>query len=326
MATPVFINEIHYDNQGIDTGERLEILFPTGTAIAGWRVALYNGNNGAVYRTLRLTDGIETHLSNGFSVVVLSLPTNGLQNGAPDGLALVGNTDTVIQFLSYEGRFTAIGGPADGLTSLDIGVSESGTNPEGTSLQLTGTGNTATDFTWAASASHTFGAANVGQALQPDNNQARISPIVANTTLAVASVASYNTLTLLPVQVAALGEIQIFAADATGQLLTLLDSFSALPSSELSEAYAPTFSLASLAPGDFLQFQWVQPGSTRTATVSSMTDEQVQLAFDDGTVFNAALGIRTATTDVLTGDAEAIDLSSQTGAISVIFSVYREAQ
>ena len=65
------------------------------------------------------------------------LPVNGLQNGAPDGLALVfddGSTETVIDFLSYEGTITASGGPADGLTSTDIGVSEPG--EIGESLQL----------------------------------------------------------------------------------------------------------------------------------------------------------------------------------------------
>ena len=62
----------------------------------------------------------------------------GLQNGAPDGLALVDAGGVVVEFLSYEGSFTAVGGPADGMTSTDVGVSESGSTPVGESLQLIG--------------------------------------------------------------------------------------------------------------------------------------------------------------------------------------------
>ncbi len=69
----------------------------------------------------------------------------------------------VRQFLSYEGAFAAVGGPADGLTSTDIGVSESGSEPAGLSLGLTGTGDTSGDFTWAAPATNSFGAVNPGQ-------------------------------------------------------------------------------------------------------------------------------------------------------------------
>ena len=54
-----------------------------------------------------------------------SATPHGMQNGAPDGLALVPGT-TVVEFLSYEGAMTATNGPAVGLTSTDIGVSENG--------------------------------------------------------------------------------------------------------------------------------------------------------------------------------------------------------
>src|SRR5262245_8983842 len=39
----VFINEIHYDNVGTDTGEFIEIAGPAGTDLAGWRLVRYNG-------------------------------------------------------------------------------------------------------------------------------------------------------------------------------------------------------------------------------------------------------------------------------------------
>ncbi|MEW8500560.1 MAG: hypothetical protein AB2699_18800, partial [Candidatus Thiodiazotropha taylori] len=42
--TTVFINEIHYDNAGSDTGEFVEIAGPTGTDLSGWQLVLYNGS------------------------------------------------------------------------------------------------------------------------------------------------------------------------------------------------------------------------------------------------------------------------------------------
>jgi predicted extracellular nuclease len=49
------------------------------------------------------------------------------------------------------------------LTSTDIGVSETGSEPVGQSLQLTGTGSTYGDFTWQPPAASSFGAINPGQ-------------------------------------------------------------------------------------------------------------------------------------------------------------------
>ena len=37
------------------------------------------------------------------AVAVVDYPADGLQNGAPDGLALVDDGNTVLEFLSYEG-------------------------------------------------------------------------------------------------------------------------------------------------------------------------------------------------------------------------------
>ncbi|MCI0393669.1 MAG: hypothetical protein L0322_01860, partial [Chloroflexi bacterium] len=161
-STPVFINEIHYDNTGTDAGEAIEIAGPAGADLTGWNIVLYNGSGGAVYDTDALS-GLIPDQCGGFGTVVLSYPSNGIQNGSPDGIALVNNSSAVVQFLSYEGTFVAVGGPANGLTSTDIGVSENGTEPLGQSLQLSGTGTTYEDFTWNAPAAHTFGSCNTGQ-------------------------------------------------------------------------------------------------------------------------------------------------------------------
>jgi predicted extracellular nuclease len=161
-ATSVFINEIHYDNAGTDAGEAIEVAGPAGTDLTGWSLVLYNGSGGVVYNTTVLS-GVIPDQGGGFGTVFVSYPVNGIQNGSPDGVALVDAGSTVIQFLSYEGSFTGIGGPANGMLSTDIGVSEASTSAVGDSLQLTGTGTMYEDFTWAGGQPSTFGAVNTGQ-------------------------------------------------------------------------------------------------------------------------------------------------------------------
>jgi predicted extracellular nuclease len=160
-APAVFINEIHYDNAGTDAGEFIEIAGPAGTDLSGYSVVLYNGANGASYDTDALAGTIPDQ-NNGFGAVSLSYPANGIQNGAPDAVALVQGS-TVIQFLSYEGVFTATNGPAAGMVSTDIGVSQNGSDAIGLSLQLVGAGTTYSDFTWSAPSAQSPGSANAGQ-------------------------------------------------------------------------------------------------------------------------------------------------------------------
>jgi predicted extracellular nuclease len=160
--TQIFFNEIHYDNDGTDTGEAIEIAGPAGTDLTGWSIVLYNGSGGTSYDTKFLNGVIPNSNGTGFGVVVVSYPANGIQNGSPDGMALV-NGLTVVQFLSYEGVFTATNGPAAGLSSIDIGVAETATTPVGHSLQLSGAGATYEDFIWQSPAANTFGAFNNNQ-------------------------------------------------------------------------------------------------------------------------------------------------------------------
>ena len=165
--TTVFINEIHYDNAtgtvGGDIDEGIEIAGPAGTDLTNWTIAKYNGNGGTVYGTENLSGTIPDQ-GNGYGTLWFGVPQNGLQNGSPDGMALVAaDGTTVIQFLSYEGTIIASGGPADTMTSTDIGVSEPGTTPDGESLQLVGSGTTYESFIWSGPIVHTRGAVNTGQ-------------------------------------------------------------------------------------------------------------------------------------------------------------------
>ena len=91
-TAPVFVSEIHYDNTGTDAGEAVEVLRPRPAPIfTGWSIVLYNGSipaSAVVYDTDPLV-GTIADLVGGFGVVTVSYPANGIQNGAPDGLALV---------------------------------------------------------------------------------------------------------------------------------------------------------------------------------------------------------------------------------------------
>jgi hypothetical protein len=156
-----FINELHYDNAGTDVGEAIEIAAPAGTNLAGWSLVLYSVNTGATQGTVYSTrplSGIVPDLDDGYGTISFAYPVNGIQNGEQDGIALVNAAGQVVQFLSYEGSFTAANGPAAGLTSKDIGVSEGSSSPVGFSLQLTGSGASAADFTWTSARDDNFGA------------------------------------------------------------------------------------------------------------------------------------------------------------------------
>ena len=152
----VFINEIHYDNVGDDIGEFVEVAAPACTDLAGYTIVLYNGNNGAEYGTISL-EGPFQNVSDGFGFA--SFARGGIQNGGPDGLCLVDPAGAVLEFLSYEGVFTAVGGACDMVTSTDIGVSETSSTLAGFSLQLESSG------TWVGPILETRGAVNTGQVL-----------------------------------------------------------------------------------------------------------------------------------------------------------------
>ena len=160
-VTTLWINEIHYDNASADAGEGIEIAGAAGTSLDGYTLVAYNGSSGAMYKTVDL-EGFLISTSGG-GALWFDIP--GLQNGGPDGIALVDPTGEVLQLLSYEGTFTAADGPASGLMFTDIGVVETGSTPLDTSLQLVGSGCAPGDFTWTAGKAQTRDAANDGQTL-----------------------------------------------------------------------------------------------------------------------------------------------------------------
>ncbi len=160
FSQTVFINEIHYDNSSTDANEGFEIAGPAGTDLSCYDIVLYNGSGGGAYATINLS-GIIDDEGCGFGALWFSRAP--IQNG-PDGIVLYNScTATVIQFLSYEGSFTATDNVANGMTSTDIGVSESGATLSTQSMQLTGTGTTYSDFGWNAPTANSQGNINPGQ-------------------------------------------------------------------------------------------------------------------------------------------------------------------
>ena len=164
FASNVWINEIHYDNANTDAGESIEVAGPAGTDLSGFQLVLYNGANSQTYGLSALS-GVIDNEGCGFGAIAFAYAVNGIQNGGTaeaDAIALVEGTN-VLQFLSYEGVITAVNGPATGMTSVDIGVSEGGTTPVGYSLQLEGAGATYAEFTWMAPTTASAGSLNAGQ-------------------------------------------------------------------------------------------------------------------------------------------------------------------
>ncbi len=169
----VFINELHYDDAtgSGDVGERIEVVATAGESLSGYRLYLYNGSSPSAatsYDNDLVPAGALVSCGASVRIATVSYPTNGIQNGPNDGIALVNGSGQVVQFLSYEGAITANSGPAAGRTSVNLPVAESGTTAAGTSLQLGGTGTLA-NFTWRASATQTFGACNANQSFGAAN-------------------------------------------------------------------------------------------------------------------------------------------------------------
>jgi hypothetical protein len=154
------INEVDYDQVGADGDGFVEIVNAgTGAAdLAGIALVFVDGADGAEYRREALTGTLAAG-------EYLVAPVDA-QNGAPDGLALVSGSGSLVDALSYEGEITQaqIGGAPVSLvegTALPAAVADSNTvggslvrNPDGRDKD-----DAASD--WAFTTTLTRGAANV---------------------------------------------------------------------------------------------------------------------------------------------------------------------
>ena len=124
----IIFSEIDYDQPGSDHDEFLELFFPNGGTISDCEIQLVNGSNTSKYGTI---DVAGTYTTGQYAAFYYA----GIQNGAPDGFALVDTSTTagtVVWFYSYEGTITGYdagdGTPVDStpLTNNGAAVNDTG--------------------------------------------------------------------------------------------------------------------------------------------------------------------------------------------------------
>ncbi len=181
----MFINKFQ-DNDSTSSGdiaEKVEVVATAGENLATYRIYLYNGTGSTTAATYYDNDllpaGSNVTCGGTVKIAVLSYPSNGIQNGANDGIALVNGSGSLVQFISYEGAIKASNGPAAGVTSTNLSVAEDNSTVPGRSLQLGGTGTGSSSFTWRAAATQTAGACNNSQTFTSATNT---PPSVTSTT------------------------------------------------------------------------------------------------------------------------------------------------
>ena len=129
------INEVDYDQVGTDNGEFIELFNGSTEAVnlAQYAVVLVNGSTSAQYLRVALTGMLapgayavvaNTGVMLPAGVARFMLADNTLQNGAPDGVALINTaTMSLVSALSYEGPITAASIPGvTGMVNLVSGT------------------------------------------------------------------------------------------------------------------------------------------------------------------------------------------------------------
>jgi hypothetical protein len=158
----MFAHNLHTFAQS-DVGEFVEITGPANTDLTGYKLYLYNGAGGATYSPLTTLSGVLAS-QGGSAFGAKSFLITGIQNGNPDGMALVSPAGAVLEFLSYGGVFTASSGPALNTVSKDIGVTEPSTCPVGSSVRKTGDARLSPG-TWQFGTTSSSGTLNPGKLL-----------------------------------------------------------------------------------------------------------------------------------------------------------------
>jgi len=175
----VILTEFHYDNDGGDVGEFVEVYVNTTVSIADVEVLLYNGANGEILLRETVDDFVNsmaTATLDGVDYDIYTWSPSSIQNGSPDGIAVTSGGN-LVEFISYEGTFTAIEGPAMGVLSTDIGVSQNGSTPVGSSLSLTDNG-------WVSNnGTNSFGAANLNFTTVPEPSAVLLGALALMTVL-----------------------------------------------------------------------------------------------------------------------------------------------
>jgi hypothetical protein len=132
------ISEYHYDNDGTDANELVEIWIPNPqpSNLSLYSITAYEGTAPGGINSVPANLNTLPVVCNADGCYYLYL--NSLENG-PDGIALCG-PGGVIQFISYEGTFSANGGCANGIMSVAaMNQADTPANPSGSSIEWNGT-------------------------------------------------------------------------------------------------------------------------------------------------------------------------------------------
>jgi hypothetical protein len=182
-APKLIINEVDYDQIGTDSTEFVEVLNKGTNTInlSLYALAFINGANNLEYLRADLNGSIAsgqylvvastnlTGIAAGARVLYFSAGDNNIQNGAPDGLALINTGSRTIQdAFCYEGPMTAanINGFSgtrslvEG-TALSAAIADSNTVPGSLARLPDGTDNNNAAADWNFTSTPTPGAANV---------------------------------------------------------------------------------------------------------------------------------------------------------------------
>jgi len=179
ITSGLVINEVDYDNVGRDTTEFVELFNDGATAASldGLALVFANGTNGDEYRRVALSGSLSASgylvvadqavtVADGARVVRFSVTHDNVQNGAPDGIALVDTNDLrVLDAVSYEGAITQahLAGFADPVSLVEgtpTDAADPNTTQGGMARMPNGTDTDNADHDWAVVAAPSPGAAN----------------------------------------------------------------------------------------------------------------------------------------------------------------------
>ena len=279
----VFINEIHYDNDGGDAQEGIEIAAWSGTDLSCYKLYFFNGNNGEYYATLSLDSVVvESHCGMSFVFFYKSSIQNG-SSSSGDAVALYNVCqDTLEQFLSYEGEVIATNGPFSGVTATDIGVFQNA-DPIGTSLQLQG--SLEDTFYWASDIS-TYGYVNT----QQNFCQQKIE--LSSIGLESACVMSNNESVSIQLENVSysnqLDSVILFFQSNDSMLLSDTISLFLVVGDSIIHTFTQSFDLSQAGDYHFEAWAILQNGTTSDTLLDSITitdDDSIHIALEEQLVF-----------------------------------------
>ncbi len=153
-----WINEIHYDNEGTDQNEFVEVIVesPETVSLGDLALYMYNGYDGKIY-CLDTVDEFTIGNREG-CYQFYTWYQRGIQNDM-EGMVLVYH-DSLVDIIAYEGSFTGTQAPAAGQLFPDVGTFETGSSSISSSIYLSGVPGSA----WEQGTA-TPGALNTGQEL-----------------------------------------------------------------------------------------------------------------------------------------------------------------